>query len=165
MASLGISSSTFRRLSQEYEAVFSPLIRDANNRRVWTLEAAGRAMAAYQALRDGGAESIRAALEAVRDGRALSVRPELPTHPGAGRALEALSIQVQQQGQGISELLRGLDTRDAELTAALRALAAAQADQARTLETLRVQIHASAHPAPSQRPGLLVRLFLALLGR
>lgn len=165
MTSLGVSSSTFRRLSQEYEAVFSPLARDANNRRVWTLEAAARATAAYQALRDGRADSIRSALEAVRDGRALPERLELPTPPGAGRALEELSLQVQQQGLGISELLRALDTRDAELTAALRALAAAQEGQARTLEALRVQIHARVPTPGARRPGLLERLLLALLGR
>lgn len=139
-ARLGVSGSTFRRISADYEQVFEALPRDAQHRRLWTPEAAQRVLAAHEAVRDGHAESTRAALLAIREGRDLVSLMDVPAPPDAGRALEKLddlAAQVQRQGEGITALLRGLDERDAEIAAALRALGEAQQQQAQALRELR----------------------------
>lgn len=152
-ARLGVSGSTFRRISQDYEEVFEALPRDAQNRRLWTLEAAQRVATAHETVREGQADSTRAALEAIRDGRALPTRTEVAPTPDAGRALERLdelSAQLQQQGEGLAQLLQVLDARDAEIAGALRELAGAQRAQAEALSALRQEVRAAtARPAPS----------------
>jgi AraC-like DNA-binding protein len=167
MAALGISTSTFQRISQEYEGVFPLLDRTPQGRRIWTLEAEQRLQAAHAAVKTGEAESHRAALEALRDGRPLPTRTEQPPDPN--QALKALRLDVEAQGEGITQLLRGLDTRDAELAAALRALADAQVQQGRILGVLQAQLEAMARPVPTagRKPqrGLLMRLLLAALNR
>lgn len=164
-ASLGVSGSTFRRISQDYESVFQELPRDANNRRLWTLEAAQRVQAAHSGVKEGRADSTRAALEALRDGRDLPIRADLPPAPDAGHALAELRDQLDRQGEGITRMLQALDARDGEIADALRVLGAAQVAQIKALDQLRADLAARPAPAPvSVRPrGLLARLLRALL--
>lgn len=169
-ASLGVSGSTFRRISQDYEEVFEALPRDAQNRRLWTLEAAQRVITAHEAVREGRADSTRAALEAIRDGRPLPTRAEVAPAPDAGRTLERLDelgTQLQQQGDGLAQLLQVLDQRDAEIAGALRALAEAQRAQAGALDALREEVRVTAArpaPAPLGAPpkGLIERVLRAV---
>lgn len=149
-ARLGVSGSTFRRISTDYEAVFEALPRDAQRRRLWPLEAAERVLLAHEAVREGQADSTRAALELVREGHNLAV-PLDPPAPGGGGALQKLdelSAQVQQQAEGITTLLRALDERDSEIAGALRALGEAQQAQAQALRELREEVRARPAPAP-----------------
>ena len=169
MAQLGVSGSTFRRISADYETVFGVLGRDANNRRVWTVDAARLVVAAHTAVKAGQADSTRAALEKLRDGEALPVRADLPPTLDVGRALADLADLVQRQNAGTVELLGQLDARDAEIAGALRALGDAQRAQADRLADLVAQVAAmqdqAARPAPTPdaRPrGLLARLLAAL---
>ena len=168
MKSLGVSSSTFRRLSQDFETVFPPLERDANNRRHWTLEAAQLLQQAHQAVEMGAAPSYLSALEALRDGRGVPTRGQLPLAQDPGAALDDLRVLVQSQGESITQLLTGLNERDAELVSSLRALADAQVQQTRAIQALQVRVEANARsaPTPSARPrSLLVRLLLTVLGQ
>jgi hypothetical protein len=171
MASLGVSTSTFQRLSHEYESVFPLLNRTPQGRRIWTLEAEQRLQQAHSAVKAGEAESHRAALEALRDGRALPTRAAQPSADALdpSQALEALRLQVMSQGEGITQLLRGLDARDAELAAALRALADAQGAQGQAIQALQTHMQDMARPVPTPgkrtQRGLLMRLVLALLNR
>lgn len=170
-AALGVSGSTFRRISQDYEGVFSPLPRDGNNRRLWTVEAARRVQLAHEAVREGRADSTRAALELLRDGRHLPARADLdhPPAPDVGRALAQVEAQVQAQGDHLARLVQALDARDAELAGALHAVADAQRAQAQALADLRAQVQelaARPAPAPPSAPprGVLSRVLLAILG-
>jgi DNA-binding IclR family transcriptional regulator len=149
-ARLGVSGSTFRRISTDYEAVFEALPRDAQRRRLWPLEAAERVVLAHEAVREGQADSTRSALELVRAGREL-VTPLDPPALGAegGRVkLDELSAQIRQQGEGITTLLQALDERDSEIAGALRALGEAQQAQAEALRELREEVRARPAPAP-----------------
>lgn len=162
-AALGVSGSTFRRISQDYEGVFSPLPRDGNNRRLWTVEAAQRVRLAHEAVREGCADSTRAALEALRDGRDLPTRADLPPAPDAGRALVQVVTQVEAHGERLAQLVRALDARDAELAEALHAVAAAQRAQAQALIDLRAQVQElAARPAPAPPRGVLSRVLLTI---
>lgn len=173
-AQLGVSGSTFRRISQDYEQVFDPLPRDQQNRRNWTPEAVRRVVLAHEAVREGYAESTRAALLTLKEGGELVRREGAPIPPDAGGALaklDDLAAQVQRQGEGIAQLLRGLDERDTEIAAALRALANAQDAQAQALRELREEVRARPAPAPpsatkKEPPApLLLRLVRALFGQ
>lgn len=169
-ARLGVSGSTFRRISADYEQVFEPLPRDQQNRRHWTPEAVRRVALAHAAVREGQAESTRTALLKLRDAGDLMRPTEAPAPPDGGQALariDGLAAQVQRQGEGIAELLQGLSERDAEIAAALRALGNAQQAQADALRELRDEVCARPAPAPAlepQRLPLLLRLWRAVFG-
>lgn len=167
-ARLGVSGSTFRRISTDYEAVFEALPRDAQRRRLWPLEAAERVMLAHEAVREGQADSTRAALQLVREGRELVAPLDPPALGGGGalQKLDELSAQVRQQGEGIATLLQALDERDSEIAGALRALAEAQQAQAQALRELREEGCARPAPAPpsASQSGLWERVLKMVLG-
>lgn len=169
MSALGVSTSTFQRVCLEYESVFTPLERDSRKQRIWTIDAARRLQQAHEAVRIGKAESYRSAFDALRNGRELlSQIEQISVSPSdSSEVLEALRLQVMQQGDGITTLLKNLDARDVEIIGALRALADAQVEQSRVIQALHDKIQASARPVPT--PGklprsLLVRLLRAVLG-
>ncbi len=60
---LGISVSGLRRYGLLYEAIFDPLPRDPQGRRLWTTTAVGRLSRAKALMAEGRAVSIQAALE------------------------------------------------------------------------------------------------------
>ena len=161
---LGVSGSTLRRISADYEATFGELPRDEQRRRLWPVEAAQRVSQAHQAVREGLATSTRAALQVLKEEGDFLLPLDAPAPPGAGRALDhldELATQVQRQGEGITTLLRGLDERDAEIASALRLLAEAQRAQTEELQQLRTEIRACRVPAPPSAPPS--SLFLQLL--
>lgn len=173
-ARLGVSGSTFRRISADYEQVFDALPRDQQNRRHWTPEAVQRVALAHTAVKEGHAESTRAALLTIKEGGELVRRADTPAAPDGGQALvkiDDLTAQVQRQGEGIAELLQGLSERDAEIAAALRALGEAQQVQAAALRELREEVRARPAPTPpsatQKEPSapLLLRLVRALFGQ
>jgi len=169
-AHLGVSGSTLRRISADYEATFGELPRDEQRRRLWPVEAAQRVSQAHQAVREGRATSTRAALQVLQEGGHLLLPSDALAPPGAGRALDhldELAAQIQRQGDGITTLLRGLDERDAEIASALRLLAEAQRAQTEELQQLRAEVHARPAPTPPSAPpdSLFLRLLRAVFSR
>lgn len=175
---LDVSDSSLRRMAGEYEQVFPPMQRDANNRRLWTVEAAQMLKQAHEAQKEGRAVSLRAALEALAEGRELPALADLGeaiTPAGGSQTGEELALlreEIQKQGEGITTLLQALDERDSEIAAALRVIGDAQQAQARALAALSDRIEQAeqaraALPAPEPPPapprGFLGRL-LWLLG-
>lgn len=172
-AALDVSDSSLRRMAGEYEQVFTPMQRDANNRRLWTVEAVQTLKQAHEAQKEGRAVSLRAALEALAEGRELPALADLggplapADGPQTGEELAALRVQIQQQGESITTLLTGLGERDAEIAGALRALAEGQQAQARAVAALADRLEQAeqaraALPAPPPAPAL-PRGFLARL--
>lgn len=175
-------------MAGEYESIFPALPRDANNRRLWTVEAAQTLKAAHLAQKEGRAVSLRAALEALHEGRELPALGDLgeaittPDASRTGEELAALHEQIQRQGEGITAMLQALDERDAEIAGALRALAEGQQAQARAVAGLvdrvaeaerraeeRAREAAAVVPSPPPAPvvprGFLARLLWLLGGR
>lgn len=185
---LEVSDSSLRRMAGEYEQVFPPLPRDANNRRLWTVEAAQTLKAAHLAQKEGRAVSLRAALEALHEGRELPALGDLgeaittPDASQTGEELAELREAITRQGEGITTMLQALDERDAEIAGALRALAESQQAQARAVADLSTRIEQAerraeerarearaALPPPTPAPvvprGFLARLLWLLGGR
>ena len=169
-ARLGVSGSTLRRMSADYEATFGELPRDKQRQRLWPVEAVHQLSQAHQAVREGRATSTRAALQVLKEGGVLLVHMEAPARLAPGGALnqlDELAIQVQRQGEGITTLLRGLDERDAEIASALRLLAEAQRAQTEELQQLRTEIRARPAPTPPSAPpsSLFIQLLKAVFKR
>lgn len=107
---LDASESATRRYATLYEAIYGPMPRDKQKRRLWTHEAVETLRSAKGLLDTGKAISIQAALEQLRSEapNPLTVPADPPSHNPQAEALTRLGAALEVVGrlEGEIRLLR-----------------------------------------------------------